>query len=366
MTPTKRKKVFISYSSIDQGLCDEFVEKFSSHHPNFDVLYDQKAYSGNFDKRFIGDYAQKCDIALLLINSAFIKSSYCNDEELPVLQDRELTDNLIIIPLLFQKCSFQKWNDEKGGRLTFFQIKNDEFKTTRREGTNSEKHNKQDVAYQEVGIDDREGYMFYLEKWIEQITEDKKDKREIVAYKGDSTHTLRTREQTEKILEIMNKHPKSNLFIIKVEETLSFKTEHWLKSNIPIPAPGQCYTYYYCSGFAKTLQVYSDQLETLMDDKNPDFLNLSASLDKLLVELRLKINCLKAVFDNGIDDKILQSIYDIEEELENAIAEVEEMAPNDVEKYKQISTINFSKLRSVLLQAKKGLKTIGTAALSSS
>ena len=97
MTPTNKLKVFISHSFVNKDLTDEFVEKFKTHHPDYEILYDQNPYAGNFDERLLENYAVQCDLAILLINSKYIASDYCNNKELPILHKRQGKNEVIII-----------------------------------------------------------------------------------------------------------------------------------------------------------------------------------------------------------------------------------------------------------------------------
>ena len=123
MTSKSRLKVFISHSFTSKDLTDEFVEKFGTHHYDCEIFYDMTAYAGSFNERLLQKFAGSCDIAILLLSSKFIASDYCNNKELPILKERQKKGEVIIIPVLFQACDFIKWNTEKGGDLTFFQIK---------------------------------------------------------------------------------------------------------------------------------------------------------------------------------------------------------------------------------------------------
>ncbi|MCB9267045.1 MAG: hypothetical protein H6558_18620 [Lewinellaceae bacterium] len=159
-------KIFISHSSRDNDLLEDFIGRFKTHN-DVQLLFDHQGAMGKIDEILLG-YAAYCDLALLLINARFLKSKYCNDKELPILKKRASKREVLILPVLYEFCNFQKWNNQKDNGFLFFQAYRNQYLNSRGEGENADAVNSKLIPYAMVHRTDRELYHSNLAIFIQE------------------------------------------------------------------------------------------------------------------------------------------------------------------------------------------------------
>ena len=106
----KSYKVFISYSHVDEKLCNQLINHLSSLKRSGIIKewYDRKILAGNDWDKSIKQELIDSEIILLLISPDFIASDYCNDIEIKTAMEKHNLNTAIVIPVILRDCD---WKD---------------------------------------------------------------------------------------------------------------------------------------------------------------------------------------------------------------------------------------------------------------
>jgi hypothetical protein len=102
--------VFVSYSHLDARYRDE-VRRFLSPlvlDREIELWDDRTIAIGEDWYREIGQRLDQAKVAILLITTNFLGSSFCKLEEMPVLLQRARQRKLVVLPVLFEDCLWKR------------------------------------------------------------------------------------------------------------------------------------------------------------------------------------------------------------------------------------------------------------------
>jgi hypothetical protein len=239
----QKKKVFLCYAREDQPLMDDFYNRFKNYNKSdTEILYDRHAESRNMHEVF-NDFAQQCDVALLLVNASFIdSSSYANMYEVPILKERKEVGEVVVVGVRFSNVTdLAEWNSD--GEFSFFSLTNNDLPYTRSKNPEDNSFLKKFAVYKQVDDKDLDDYHDRLRKWIKDCLL----KSNINGlYRANSilvkeNYVFRDSSILEKILSVM----KSNSLIYKLEKTLSTEKSSWDNAQIPVPSDGENWSFWY-------------------------------------------------------------------------------------------------------------------------
>ncbi len=109
-TNTKRKiKVFISYSSKDESLLNEFEKHLGilARQGLIDIWHDRKIEAGSEWEKGIESNLDRADIILLLISADFMASDYFYGRELRRAMERHETQEARVIPVILRSTDWR-------------------------------------------------------------------------------------------------------------------------------------------------------------------------------------------------------------------------------------------------------------------
>ncbi len=123
-------KTFISYAHDDDPFFKDFVSRLkkavkNSEHFTWDIWDDRDIYVGTFWDEAIQEKIQDCNIAILLVSMSFMASKYIKENEFENLKQRYAEKGVLIVPILFAPCDFQRWEDL--GKIQFFKPKGSDY-----------------------------------------------------------------------------------------------------------------------------------------------------------------------------------------------------------------------------------------------
>ena len=119
----KEIRIFVSYSSKDRELCETLVSGLNEHLANRDSfnfhLWSDKEidFGANWEDE-IETALNSCNVALLLVSSAFASSSFVNEKELAKFFKKKKQEKFLILPVLVRKYDFSQF--EMLSSLNFF------------------------------------------------------------------------------------------------------------------------------------------------------------------------------------------------------------------------------------------------------
>ena len=108
---TNPPKMFISYAHEDEFFKDELVVMLASMERRgiIDAWQDRRIEAGDEWYQGIQEAMNDCDLALLLVSSAFLASRFIQDGEVPRLLERRQGDGMRVIPVIIRPCP---WDSE--------------------------------------------------------------------------------------------------------------------------------------------------------------------------------------------------------------------------------------------------------------
>jgi tetratricopeptide (TPR) repeat protein len=119
----KKIKLFISYSHDDEDYFKVFSELLkkavkNAEHYEWDIWDDRNIYVGTFWDDEIQNNIKNCNVALLLVSLGFMASTYIKEKEFKIFTTRYADKGILIIPIIFKPCDFNRWDDLS--KLQFF------------------------------------------------------------------------------------------------------------------------------------------------------------------------------------------------------------------------------------------------------
>lgn len=105
-TPSKVKKVFISYSHKDEEAMKE-LDKFLGpleRKGEISIWTDRKILPGQLWKNAILTNLEDADLTLLLVSANFLDSDFINMEEIPRALKRKNEDGKHVVPIILNYC----------------------------------------------------------------------------------------------------------------------------------------------------------------------------------------------------------------------------------------------------------------------
>lgn len=114
----QKNKVFISYSSDERNLRNNFEKRLNKAFVNsknsFDTIWSDKEIATSKDwKQEIQKALQQSNIGVLLVSTSFLSSKYCIYEFQQMLERRK-SDDYTIVPVLLRDCHFESNTDLAG------------------------------------------------------------------------------------------------------------------------------------------------------------------------------------------------------------------------------------------------------------
>jgi hypothetical protein len=101
-------RIFVSYSHKDQERCEEFLKHLRAvlgGEERLELWSDSRIEASDDWHREIQAALEDCAVAVCLVSSDFLDSSYINQHELPLLLDRRLRDEIALAPLFLRPCA---------------------------------------------------------------------------------------------------------------------------------------------------------------------------------------------------------------------------------------------------------------------
>ncbi len=114
---------FISYSHDDAPYFKEFsygLKKViqNTEHFEWSVWDDSNIHVGTFWDDEIQNNIKNCNIAILLVSVGFMASKYIKEKEFQEFNKRYAEKGILIVPIVFKPCDFNRWEDLS--KLQFF------------------------------------------------------------------------------------------------------------------------------------------------------------------------------------------------------------------------------------------------------
>lgn len=131
MSDQKSKiKLFISYAHDDDAYFKEFDKGLkkaihNTEHFEWGKWSDTDIHIGSFWDETIQNEIQNCNIAMLLVSMSFMASRYIKEKEFKEFIKRNADRGVLIIPIVFAPCDFNRWEDL--GKLQFFKPSGKEY-----------------------------------------------------------------------------------------------------------------------------------------------------------------------------------------------------------------------------------------------
>jgi hypothetical protein len=103
------KKVFISYSHVDEGHRKDFEEHLVMLRRKnlISVWHDRKIVAGDDWKNKIDENLQSSDIIIFLVSSSFLASDYCYDVEVAKAMEMQAGGSAKIISIIVRPCDWE-------------------------------------------------------------------------------------------------------------------------------------------------------------------------------------------------------------------------------------------------------------------
>ena len=119
----KNIKLFISYSHDDTAyfkVFNEGLKKVIKNVESFEwnIWDDTNIHIGTFWDEEIQNNIKNCNVALLLVSVGFMASNYIKEKEYKNFIKRYEEAGILIIPIVFAPCDFNRWPDL--AKLQFF------------------------------------------------------------------------------------------------------------------------------------------------------------------------------------------------------------------------------------------------------
>jgi hypothetical protein len=331
----KRWKVFLCYAREDQVMMDDFVRRFRNYNgKDMDVLCDRNATDENMHEVFYR-YACECHVALLLVNARFLNpSSYANDYEVPVLRERQDTQEIVLIGVRFSNVSdLETWNED--GSIYFFSLTNNDLPYTRNKDSQNQEFLRKFVAYKQVDEKDLDDYHDRLRRWMLECIRKKFGKVSNLSL----PFALRPSEDTTQILNTMD----HNSLVYKLEEKLSNDKSYWDEAEIAPPMAADSYAFWYCLNQADYYEELQKRLGCLTPDDPP----------RQLRSVFEKIERRNAVVRRLLDNDPLEDAL-----LSRHLSLVDRAINRAVEKVAEGPRKNHTEAKSIMIDAVEGLKKV--------
>jgi KaiC/GvpD/RAD55 family RecA-like ATPase len=104
-------KVFISYSHVDEKRWKNRLQKHLKvleKHGSLSFWDDRRIAVGQEWRAEIKAALDSADAAILLISTDFLGSNFINDDEVPAILQRRISDGMKVFPLIVRSCPWQK------------------------------------------------------------------------------------------------------------------------------------------------------------------------------------------------------------------------------------------------------------------
>ncbi len=100
--------IFISYSHMDKEWLDRLVRHLGvmQHQDLLDIWTDRRIDAGGRWYQEIQDAMARAKVAVLLVTSAFLSSSFIRTEEVPRLLQRREKEGLNVVPIIVEPCAW--------------------------------------------------------------------------------------------------------------------------------------------------------------------------------------------------------------------------------------------------------------------
>jgi len=104
-----KKKIFISYSHLDEEWMKRIAKHLTVFRLNFDIWIDENIDPGDEWEKEIKNAIDEADIAILLISTDFLISDFIKNKELPWLGRKQELYNLRIIPFILKPSNWKEF-----------------------------------------------------------------------------------------------------------------------------------------------------------------------------------------------------------------------------------------------------------------
>jgi|GEM_PF-2890029 len=336
----EKKKVFLCYAREDQTLMDDFYNRFKNYNEaDMEILIDRTSVSQNMHEVF-HTYAKECDVAVLLVNARFVNpTSYANQNEVPILVERQKEGKIVIVGVRLSYISdLEKWNRE--GDVYFLSLTNNDLPNTRIKKPEDGVFHREYAVYEQVDEKDLNQFHGLLHKWILECLNKNQSKQN-----GNSAKTgnirLRDPNVLDKILSSMN----PNSLLYKLEKTLSTDKSFWDNAGIPIPSEESVWSFLYCKQQAEKFEAYQNALCKITSED--PLIKLTKQFDK--VEKRT--NDIRKLLDSNFSDE-----DGLDEELEKQLSKIDRVLEKSMEKVIASPRKNHTEAKSDLSDAIEELR----------
>jgi ubiquinone/menaquinone biosynthesis C-methylase UbiE len=123
--PDQKVRVFISYAHENKEWCQRIKNYLNplTQDDEIEVWTDQALEYGDDWRQTISDKLDQSTVAILLVSTPFLNSTFIKNNELPSLLHKARSNGLLIVPLILELCVFEhvsyKYPDPKNGPEEF-------------------------------------------------------------------------------------------------------------------------------------------------------------------------------------------------------------------------------------------------------
>ena len=108
--------VFVSYVQEDRAYAELFIKEFEKHsnlskHLKWNTWTDNKGNPGSNWHSNIQQQVDGCDVAILLVSSAFLDSKYIKKDEFDKFLKHAESERFLFFPVLLEACDFSGWSE---------------------------------------------------------------------------------------------------------------------------------------------------------------------------------------------------------------------------------------------------------------
>jgi len=106
--PTKRKRIFVSYSHSDRQWLEELLTHLAPFRDTTDVWSDSRIDAGADWKGQIDDAISGADAAIVLVTASFLASPFLQEVEVPRLLEASQSEGTLVLPILVSPCLWEE------------------------------------------------------------------------------------------------------------------------------------------------------------------------------------------------------------------------------------------------------------------